>query len=293
MSIISNDRVLRKLSYMQMEKEQIDKAWRFRNARDVVSNDIANRIREKDLVNGLAEAETILLNYENVDEKLYYTLINSIFLTSDLARVVLKTSTNKGFSFLLLALRNPNLKLDAVQKAFAVKEAMYRKGTTFWKEKEDNIVPGVDDSTIYIDMNRYYVPIGACFEGDYNAYTVTSVATSEAYGVFPYDIRYYILKNASWSEEEKKSLIYGFFENDTEYDKVLKQWELGVVNSAKSELINIDNMYDFSLESLEKIENKDIALTLWKDIDFCREMHELRPLQREKSKILEKNKTTK
>lgn len=293
----SEEKVIKRLSQVQMREEHTNKTWRFRDSKDVILPDTINRVREKDLVNGLKEVEKILLNYENVDEETYYTLINVILLTPDLARVVLKTSANKGFSFLLLALRNPSLKLNAVQKAFVVREAMYRKGTTFWKENNNTSV-GEDDSTIYIDMDRYSVPIGACFEGDYSTYTISSVATSDAYGVYPYDIRYYILKNDSWSDEEKKTLAYVFFADDREYEDTLEQWELGVVNSVNNafdslNLINRDNMYECSLETLiEKSGDRSKALTMWRDIEFCRGMHEVRPKQAEKGKIFEKNKTT-
>ena len=92
---------------------------------------------QRDLVKGLAIAEAVLIDYESVDKVAYNNLIKNIYSNTDIARIVINGASNGGYSFLLMSLWNPNLKLNDDQKAFAVNEAMNKIGTTRWKESKE------------------------------------------------------------------------------------------------------------------------------------------------------------
>ena len=62
-------------------------------------------------------------------EEVYDKLVKSIYNNKDIARIVLDGYSNGGFSFLLMSLWNPTLKLTEEQKQFAVSEAMNKIGT--------------------------------------------------------------------------------------------------------------------------------------------------------------------
>ncbi len=78
-------------------------------------------------VKGEAIAEQILLDYETVDKNCYETLITNIYKYPTVAKTVLEGSSNGGYSFLLMSLYNPNLKLSEEQKSFAVSEALNKE----------------------------------------------------------------------------------------------------------------------------------------------------------------------
>ena len=148
---------------------------RIRNNKEVLREAIQvtkDKFWERDIVKGLSIAELILLDYDNIDLDIYNDLINTIYSNTDIARIVLNGASNGGDSFLLMSLFNPNLKLTEEQKAFAVNEAMNKLGTTRYSEvKIDNYF-----------QRLFYI-----------------MSTKQAHGVGEFDIRYYILKNYTWS----------------------------------------------------------------------------------------------
>ena len=105
---------------------------------------IRDKFDENDIVKGLTICDSVLLDYENVDEVAYKNLINSIYTNKDIARIVMDGASNGGFSFLLMSLWNHNLKLTEEQKSFAVDEAMNKIGTTRWKKSEEEFSKKLD-----------------------------------------------------------------------------------------------------------------------------------------------------
>ena len=91
-----------------------------------------------DTVSCMAICQYILIDYENVDENIYQELINLIYSNVDIARTVLSDSKYEGYSYLMLSLFNNNLKLTEAQKKFAVREAMNKKGTTYFNKLESD-----------------------------------------------------------------------------------------------------------------------------------------------------------
>ena len=70
---------------------------------------IKDKFGEKDIVNGTAICEEILVYFDNVDKNIYQQLINLIYSNEMIARIVLDGASNGGNSFLLMSLWNPNL----------------------------------------------------------------------------------------------------------------------------------------------------------------------------------------
>ena len=216
-----------------------------------------DKFGERDLVNGLAICEDILLDYDSIDKEIYEKLVNLIYSNRQISRIVLDGYSNGGYSYLLMTLYNPNLKLTDEQKTFAVDEAMNKIGT------------------------------------------VRHESDTQAHGSGDFDIRYWILRNPNWSLEEKQKLIMDFWADDEVYDETLEQWEWSIVNDHANykgnpmSLLEKDKLYEYSYDALLKFyDDKVTTDRIWEEIQFCKQMHQLRPQQWEsesaKRRVLEK-----
>lgn len=194
----------------------------------------------KDLVNGLSLCESMLIDYNSVDNEIYQNLINLIYSNEQIAKIVLdgcmhNSYKNSGHSYLLMTLWNPNLKLTDEQKTFAVDEAMNK-------------------------------------------------INEQVHGSGDFDIRYWILRNSNWSLEEKQKLIMDFWSSDEDYDETLEQWEWDIINDSanyyKKYLFDRDKLYEYSYDILLKFYgDKETTDRIWEEIQFCKQMHQLRPQQ--------------
>ena len=256
---------------------------------------------QRDLVKGLAIAEAVLIDYESVDKIAYNDLIKNIYSNTDIARIVINGASNGGYSFLLMSLWNPNLKLNDDQKAFAVNEAMNKIGTTRWKERKEIFSKSLDamgvsdDNTAFIDIDGSINPIGEKTGTEYFNYLVSSCSDVQAHGIGVFDIRYCILKNPNWNLAEKQKLIMDFWYDYEEYDEHLEEWEWNIVNDTanyKNEilpLISKDELYEYTYDMLLNIYgNKKKVDRIWEEIQFCKQMHELRPQQWELEYVLKR-----
>ena len=113
-----------------------------------------------------------------------------------------------------------------------------------------------------------------------------------AHGSHFYDIRYQILKNPNWTLEEKQQLVMEFWD-DEEYDERLERWEWDIVNDhdnfqgqplAPFDRYELFNEWDYE-RLLQHHKNKEITDRIWGEMEFCRKMHQLRPMQYETSKV--------
>lgn len=208
-------------------------------------NPTKDKFGERDLVNGLAICEDILVDFNSVDNEVYQKLVDLIYSNRQIAGIVLGGYNNGGYSYLLITLWNLNLKLTDNQKAFAVEEAMNK-----------------NDSRVF-------------------------------------DMRYWILRNPNWSLEEKQKLIMDFWTDDEVYDETLEQWEWSIVNDHANykgnpmSLLEKDKLYEYSYNTLLKFyDDKETTDRIWEEIQFCKQMHQLRPQQWElestKRRVLEK-----
>ena len=228
-------------------------------------------------------------------------MIKNIYSNTDIARIVINGASNGGYSFLLMSLWNPNLKLNDDQKAFAVNEAMNKIGTTRWKERKEIFSKSLDamgvsdDNTAFIDIDGSINPIGEKTGTEYFNYLVSSCSDAQAHGIGVFDIRYCILKNPNWNLAEKQKLIMDFWYDYEEYDEHLEEWEWNIVNDTanyKNEilpLISKDELYEYTYDMLLNIYgNKKKADRIWEEIQFCKQMHELRPQQWELEYVLKR-----
>ena len=101
-----------------------------------------------------------------------------------------------------------------------------------------------------------------------------------------FDIRYFILKNNSFTLEEKTNLLHEFYEED-EYDGVLDLWEWDIINNLNG-VLYLDKDYLFYYNEdffLNNIEDKELLKETLEDIKFCKLMHKLRPASWEREYV--------
>lgn len=252
-----------------------------------------NKWNNGDLVNGLTISDAMLIDYRDVDQTAYSQLIRSIYTNTDIARLVMDGASNGGYSFLLMSLWNHSLKLTEEQKAFAVDEAMNKIGTTRYKKQRDEYSKKLDeqgitdDITTTIDIDGCVNPIGAKSKNEYFNYMFSMMSDTQAHGTGAFDIRYHILRNPNWTLEEKRKLIMDFWYDDETYDEYLEQWEWSVVNDNENykgqpfppfDRYELFNEWSYEM-LLEYYGSKETTDRIWKEMEFCRQMHELRPQQ--------------
>lgn len=248
---------------------------------------IKDKFGEKDIVNGLAICDTMLTLYDSVDKDLYQELINLIYSNVDISRIVQDGASNGGYSYLLMSLWNHNLKLTKEQKDFAVNEAMNKIGTVRYEEQRDNYSKTLeengitDDITSTINIDGCINLIGAKAKNEYMNYMFSIMSDTQAHGKGEFDIRYCILRNPNWSLKEKQKLIMDFWYNEEEYIEFLDAWEWNIVNDNANYEKNIeldrDLLYEYTYNDLLKLySDKNITDRIWEEIEFCKEMCNLR-----------------
>lgn len=264
-----------------------------------------DKFGKRDLVNGLTICEDILINYDSIDKEIYQKLVNLIYSNKQIARILLDGYSNGADSYLLMTLWNPDLKLTDEQKAFAVDEAMNKVGTVRYKNAMNQYSNQLDEKgitdeqTIYTEFDGSVNPVGAKTGSMYMAHLFSSLSDTQVHGSGNFDIRYWIIRNPNWSLEEKQKLINDFWPDNEDYDETLEQWEWSIVNDGANykgnplPLFDKDELYEYSYDVLLKFYgDKETTNRIWEEIQFCKQMHQLRPQQWElefvKPSILEK-----
>lgn len=291
--IIKIDNDLYKALYIKKDLNLYKEIWsKIKENQEILKQAIKvtrNKWDSGDTLIGATIADLMLINYYDMNNDIYYELINTIYSNQDIARMVLNGASNGGYSFLLMSLWNHKLKLTEEQKRFAVTEAMYKIGTTYWSQKRENFskeldAMGVtDQKTVLIDYGQYKTPIGQKTKEEYMHYILYSLGNEQAHGVGSYDIRYCILRNPNWTIEEKERLIMEFWSDEEEYSDVLDEWEWGIINDLANYqgeytvTLHKDYLYQYSYRDLLILYNKDEeAKKIWDEINFCRQMHQMR-----------------
>lgn len=296
MNIRELDDVLWKSEYGLPRVGNFDRIWaEMKKDKNILKEAIEvekDKFGEKDIVKGLAISEAILLDYEDIDNEVYQTLVNSVYNSTDIARIVIDGASNGGYSFLLISLWNHNLKLTEEQKAFAVDEAMNKIGTIRWDQHRNELscqldkMGITDDEITALDIDGCINPIGRKSGSMYINYMFSRLSDRQAHGQGVFDIRYAILRNPNWTLEEKQKLIMDFWSDDETYDETLEQWEWGIINDHANyqgnpdPCLDKDELYDYTYDNLlEFYGDKKTADKIWQEIQFCNQMHELRPQQ--------------
>ena len=297
---------LYKTIYIEKDNEKFSKLWNeIKQDSNILKEAIIpckDKFNQYDTVMGITICEQILYDYKNVNPEVYQELINLIYSNTDIARKVINGASNGGYSYLLISLFNFNLKLTEEQKRFAVSEAMNKVGTSYWDEVQERFSRKLDDmgvndeNTVYMDFGGSVNPIGEKSGAKYMNYMLTSLGREQAHGAGEFDIRYHILRNPNWTIEEKQKLIMDFWTCNQTYDNCLEQWEWGIINDEanfrKSFISSMDpfSLYDYTYNGLLKYYgDKETTDRIWDEIQFCKQMHELRPHQNEaRLEVLEK-----
>ena len=296
------DEILYRDKYIKHCKDDYYFVWDIvKNYNNILNESIMvkrDKFNENDTFNHLAIVEAMLVDYDSVDKDIYNKLVSLIYSNTDLARIVLDGAANGGYSFLLYTLFNYNLVLSDEMKEFAVSEAMNKIGTTLWRKKRNEYSKSLDergvsdDITVNMDIDGCSFPIGAKSGCEHLHYMFSILSDELAHGIGEFDIRYHILRNPNWSTEEKRKLVYDFFESDETYDEFLELWEWGIINDNYVDNIpclDKSDLYYYSFSDLVNIlGNSDIAKEVYDEINFCKLMHELRPQEWEKEFVLKK-----
>lgn len=250
-----------------------------------------DKFGQRDLVKGLAICDCMLIDYESVNQEIYQKLVNLIYSNTDIARIVLDGASNGGYSYLLMTLWNPNLKLTEEQKQFAVSEAMNQLGTTKYEQRQEEFSKKLDDmgitddEVIMVEMDECGLqPCGRKTANEYMNFMFSTLSDTQAHGTSPFDIRYQILRNSNWTLEEKQKLVYDFWTDDETYDEYLEQWEWGIINDEANykgeSLPQLDKaeLYEYTYQTLLDFYGDELTTdNIWNEINFCRTMHLLRP----------------
>jgi len=283
------DKELYYQKYRKKDFNKLNELWdKVKSNKEILEEAIKitkNKFGE-DTLKSLSICECMLITYDKVDEEVYQKLVNTIYSNEQIARKVLDGASNGGYSFLLYTLFNQNLKLTEEQKAFAVHEAMNKQGTTRYKKLREEYKKKLkeqginDEQTVIVDLDGMKTPVGAKAFNTYMYGMMYGMSEKVAHGTGEFDIRYHILRNSNWTNEEKKKLIDEFWYDSNTYEEYLEQWEWAIINDAYSEdiLLEIWLLYDFTYDDiLERSSNdKKKADTIWDEINFCRTMRELR-----------------
>ena len=296
------DDILYKDKYIRHCSDDYYFVWnKIRNNKDILNEAIVvkrDKFNENDTFSHLAIVEAMLIDECHVDKDIYNKLVNLIYSNTDLARIVLDGAANGGYSFLLYTLFNFDLELSEEMKSFAVSEAMNKIGTTLWRKKcreysESLDEKGVsDDITVSMDVDGCSMPIGAKSGCEYLYRMFAGLSDELAHGFGEYDIRYHILRNPNWTVEEKRKLVYEFFESDETYDEFLELWEWGIINDNYIDgvpCLDKSDLRYYTLDDLKDILGDfSVAEKVYEEIEFCKLMHELRPQQWESEFVLKK-----
>lgn len=111
--------------------------------------------------------------------------------------------------------------------------------------------------------------------------------SAQVHGIGSFDIRYHILRNANWTLEEKQKLIMDFWDSDEVYDECVEDWEWNIVNDSANykgrafpSFDRYQLMYEYTYDMLlAYYGDKKTTDRIWEEMEFCRQMHELRPQQ--------------
>ena len=242
-----------------------------------------DKFGERDTFLSTAIVECILIDYENVDKELYQSLVDKIYSNTELARIVLDGASNGGYSFLLYTLFNDSLELTDEQKAFVLEEAMNKVGTTKYNEQIDDYEQELDRKDITDDIDVIAPEIGLIGAKTWNIYMAgmfASMNPNQAHGTGEFDVRYHILKNHNFANKIEK-LVYDFFADDADYDRIIDYWEWNIVNLALREEDNEPMVY---VDEVLFISDKEVydrlpheqAIEVIAEINFIKRLHEIR-----------------
>lgn len=207
-----------------------------------VTKDIFN---EKDIFVGNCIVELILKNPTDVNIGIYEDIVNKIYINDDLSKIVLNGYLSEGCPFLLYTLMNDNLKLTGSQK----------------------------DKVYNLAMEQFFTEKNGSYGGMFY------LSTKNGCGNFPYDIRYWILHNNNWNEDEKLQMIYDFYSSEEFYARFLNCLELEMQSVYMKEDISSakEDICYMKLEDLNGvIENDELKNDIIEKTKFIKTLRRFR-----------------
>lgn len=243
------DNELFNLLYIDKNYAEVKMTWDSIKTDDLLllaaSEVIRDKFDERDIFTGNCIVELILKNPNDVNKGIYEDVVNKIYANDDLSKIVLNGYSNDGCPFLLYTLMNNNLKLSDLQKNKVYNLAIEQ----FFTEKTQA-------------------------HGGINYLT-----TKNGCGNFPYDIRYWILHNNNWNEDEKLQMIYDFYSSEEFYARFLNCLELEMQEVYKKENVSIakEDIYYMKLEDLNGvIKDENLKNDIVEKTQFIKTLRRLR-----------------
>lgn len=243
------DGELYRIAYVNKDYKKLRELWlNIRKDEQLLwlaSQVIKDKFDEKDIFASNCLVALTLDDYNHVNRGIYGDVVNKIYDSEDLARIVLDESTNGGYSFLLYTLDNNKLKLSDKQKAFAYNEAMNQPGT---RRTEDY-------------KSVYDLRLNTC------------------HGRYPYDIRYHILKNHNWSLEEKQIMVQDFYVDEQAYANLVNQVEIDIqeLYAEAMQVVPIDEIIYLSEEDIKNlVVNRNKRFEIMNETAFVKTLRKIR-----------------
>lgn len=257
------DNSIYRLEYIEKNYDELQKLWDSIKKDDILlleaSEIIKDKFEERNVFASNCIAELILKFPEEVNRGVYEEVVNKIYDNDDLAQIVVGgyhsitkdgynsfgSYSNNNLPFLLYTLTNKKLKLSDNQK----------------------------NKVYNLALDQYFTERTKEFGGIYY------LSAKNGCGIFPYDIRYWVLKNNNWSEEEKEQIIYQFYSKEELYVKLLDSIEFNIQEMYNLEGIiipkdEISYMKDHEIEEL--ISDEEVKKEITDETHFVKSLKRLR-----------------
>lgn len=242
------DTELYRIAYVEKDYKKLKELWlNIRKDEQLLwlaSNVIRDKFDGRDVFASNCLVALLLDDYNHVNRGIYEDVVNKIYDNEDLAQIVLGGPANGGYSFLLYTLDNSKLKLNDTQKAFAYNAAMNQPGT---------------------ERTKYY--------------NIYNLILNSCHGVYPYDIRYHILKNHNWSLEEKQAMVQDFYADDETYAKFVDQVENNIQNlyAEVNQFVPAGDIIYLSDEDIKRlVTNKNKRYEIINETSFAKTLRKIR-----------------
>jgi hypothetical protein len=288
-SAIRLDNEMHKAVYIDHRYDRLLELWsKIKDNTEILKASIEvtrDKFDEKDMFVANFIVEQILINYKDVDYNVYQSLVDKLYGNTDLARIVLDGYSNGGYSFLLMTLWNPNLTLTQKQKEFVIDEAMNKIGTTRYHQLMNDYRVKLktdprtkDDQTVIMEFGGVSTPVGIQAAHQWWVSQNYSLSDTQAHGVGAFDIRYWILRNNNFSDEEGKHLIHEFFPDKDCWNEILNELEWGIVNEDDATIGIDDVLFIDDSEVIERL-GLERGQQIIEEISFVRKLHDFRPAE--------------
>ncbi len=232
--------------------DQLNKSFYLKDKETI--NLIWNKIKNNTFI--LNEALNIKINrFKEIDFRADYIVMCMLYFQEDINKEAYKKLIDLIFS-------NADLARSGVDGCSLLLYAMWNTELELSEEQKAFVIDEVFESLNYT-RNK------------------STRLAKHRYGNF--DIRYWILRNNSFTSDEKKEYVNSFYVDDECYDNVFDQWEWDIVNNSSSGnqiLIAIDDVLFTPIEEIEvrlkTCFDEKKTQEFIKEIQFVRFMCELR-----------------